>query len=273
MSTYCNTSGSPNSSTFIAFIRAMPPPAPSVTILAEGGNACDGPAEDEGVDLVCALVGSHALQVAHVAHGRIVEGDAVAAEDGAGLARYLYGLPDVVELAEAYVLGPERASVLHPAYVEREERPLADLDEHVRQLLLHELEAGYGLAELLPLLGVRERGLEAVPRRPHRAPDDSVPGLAQAGERPAQAAGLGQHRALGEADVFEMDVALDRSPHRELGGYVLRREAFRICGYEEAANGVVPFVRACPDYGYLGYGGEPDPTLLPVQDPVGSLLT
>src|SRR5918994_7173576 len=102
------------------------------TTLAEGWDACDGAAEDQGVHLVCALVGPYALQVAHVAHGGIVEGDAVAAEDGAGFARYLYGFPDIVELAEAYVLGPERASVLHPAYVKREERPLADLDQHVR---------------------------------------------------------------------------------------------------------------------------------------------
>jgi hypothetical protein len=37
--------------------------------LAEGWHAGDGVAEDEGVDLVGALVGPHALQVAHVPHG------------------------------------------------------------------------------------------------------------------------------------------------------------------------------------------------------------
>src|SRR5215208_5884616 len=125
--------------------------------LAECGDACDGAAEDQGVHLVCALVGPYALQVAHVAHRGIVERDAVAAEDGAGFARYLYGLPDVVELAEAYVLGPERASVLHSAYVQREERSFADFDQHVRQLLLDELEGGYGPPELFPLLRVVQR--------------------------------------------------------------------------------------------------------------------
>src|SRR5688500_9464144 len=107
--------------------------------------------------LVRSFIGPHALQVAHVAHGRVVERDAVATEDGAGLACDLYGLPDVVELAERYVLGPKRASILHPAYVEREERPLADLDQHVRELLLHQLERCYGPSELLPLLGVGQR--------------------------------------------------------------------------------------------------------------------
>src|SRR5918999_2729337 len=90
------------------------------TTLTEGRDACDGAAEDQGVHLVRTLVGPYALQVAHVAHGGIVERDTVAAEDGAGFARYLDGLSDVVELAEAYVLGPEGARVLHSAYVERE---------------------------------------------------------------------------------------------------------------------------------------------------------
>src|SRR5215211_2260304 len=125
--------------------------------LAEGGDAGDGAAEDQGVYFVRALVGPHALQVAHVAHGRIVERDAVTTEDGACFAGYLYGLPDIVELAEAYVLGPEGSRVLHPAYVQREERSFADFDQHVRQLLLDELEGGYGPPELFPLLRVVQR--------------------------------------------------------------------------------------------------------------------
>src|ERR687889_604075 len=107
------------------------------TTLAERWDACDSASEDQGVHLVRTLIGPYALEVAHVAHWRIVECDAVAAEDGTGFPRYLYGLPDVVELAEAYVLGSERARVLHPAQVKREERTLADLDQHVRKLLLN----------------------------------------------------------------------------------------------------------------------------------------
>src|ERR671911_303577 len=109
---------------------------PLQTTLSESRDPCDGAAEDQGVHLVRTLIGSYALEVAHVAHWRIVQRDTVAAEDGTGFARYLYGLPDVVELAEAYVLGSERARVLHPDYMEREERTLADLDQHVRKLLL-----------------------------------------------------------------------------------------------------------------------------------------
>src|SRR5215211_8517402 len=96
------------------------------TASAERRDACDGAAEDQGVHLVRALVGSYALQVAHVAHRGIVERNAVAAEDGAGFAGYLYGLPDVVELAEAYVLGPERARVLHPSFFFQAEDGIRD---------------------------------------------------------------------------------------------------------------------------------------------------
>src|SRR5215218_7104111 len=125
--------------------------------LAEGGDAGDGAAEDEGVDLVGSFVGSYALQVAHVAHGRVVEGDAVATEHGAGFAGDLYSLPDVVELAEGDVLGLQGARLLHPADVEREERSFAHLDQHVREFLLYELERGDGSSELLPLLRVSQR--------------------------------------------------------------------------------------------------------------------
>src|SRR5215217_4031255 len=242
------------------------------TASAERRDACDGVTEDQGVHLVRAFVGSYALQVAHVAHRGIVERDAVAAEDGAGFAGYLYGLPDVVQLSEAYVLGPERACVLHPAYMEREERPLADLDQHVGELLLDELERCNGPSELLPLDSVSQCGLVAVPRRPHRAPDDAVPGFAQAGEWSAESPGLGQHRALGEADVLELYVTLDRSPHRELGGYVCGRESWRICWDQEAADGVLLFIGTSPYDGDVGDSGKPDPTLLSVQDPVGAVL-
>src|SRR5215212_9467323 len=100
--------------------------------LAEGGDAGDGAAEDQGVDLVRSLVGSYALQVAHVAHGRVVEGYAVAAEHGAGLAGDLYRLPDVVELTEGDLLGLQGARVFHPADVKREERAYAHLDQNIR---------------------------------------------------------------------------------------------------------------------------------------------
>src|SRR5688500_4549511 len=164
----------------------------------ECGDARDGVAEDQGVHLFRAFVGPYALQVAHVAHRGIVERDAVTAEDGAGFARYLNGFPYVVEFAEAYLVGSERACVLHPANVKREERTLSDLNQHVRQLLLDELEGSNRPSELLPLFRVSKCGLVTVPRCTQRAPDDAVSSLAKAGEWSAKAFRFGQHRIHGE---------------------------------------------------------------------------
>ena len=59
------------------------PPAPRST---ERGNTGDVVAEHEAVDLVGALISAHALQVVRVPERRILERDAVATEDRAGLA-------------------------------------------------------------------------------------------------------------------------------------------------------------------------------------------
>src|SRR5919112_811659 len=122
-------------------------PAPEYGELAEGRDAGYGVAEDEGVDLVGALVRPHALQVVGVAHDGIVERHAVAAEYGARFARDLDRLADVVELAEGDLLRPQRPFVFLAPEVQRQERALLDLEHHFDELLLGELEARNGLAE------------------------------------------------------------------------------------------------------------------------------
>src|SRR5581483_1150293 len=62
--------------------------------------------QDEGVDVVRTLVGEDRLQIAHVAHHRVLEGDPVAAENVAAVAGNLEGRADVVAFDEAHVLGP-----------------------------------------------------------------------------------------------------------------------------------------------------------------------
>ena len=83
------------------------------------------------------------------------------AEDRAGAAADLDRAADVPHLAEADVLRPERACVLHAAEVERDERGAVDLERHLRELLLGELVGGDRLLEHDPLLRVVERRLEA----------------------------------------------------------------------------------------------------------------
>src|SRR5215210_4870301 len=172
-------------------------------MLTEGRNAGQGMAQDLGMHLARALVGEDALQVVRVPQRRVVERDAVSPEDGPRLPGYLDGLPHVVELAGGDVLGAYGPLVLHAPDVQREQRTLLYLEHHVHELLLRELEPGYGLAELLAPSGVLQRRLIAVPRRTHRAPDDAVAGLAEAGERPAQPLRLREHRSFGEPDVLQ----------------------------------------------------------------------
>src|SRR5690348_10371990 len=82
---------------------------------AEGAEAGDGLAEDEGVDVVGALVGEDGLKVVHVAADGVFEGDAVGAEDAAGLAGGLQGGADVVALGEGDLDGVDLAGVFEAA--------------------------------------------------------------------------------------------------------------------------------------------------------------
>src|SRR5690349_1990777 len=98
---------------------------------AEGGDARDGLAEHEGVDLVGPLVGEHGLEVVHVADDGVLEGDPVGAEHVAGLAGDVEGLADVVELAEADLGRGDLAPVLDATEVQGEEGGPVHLDEHL----------------------------------------------------------------------------------------------------------------------------------------------
>jgi hypothetical protein len=57
-------------------------------------------------------------------------------------------LADVVHLAHADLLWPERAGVFQPAKVHREQQSLAQLHSHIGQFGLSELECGDRAAEL-----------------------------------------------------------------------------------------------------------------------------
>src|SRR5215469_2051344 len=89
--------------------------------LTVGRDAGDGLAERERVDLLRALVRQHRLQVVRVPDDRVLESHAVGAEDGPRLAGYLDRRPDIAHLAEADLLGRDRAGLLEPAKVQGEQ--------------------------------------------------------------------------------------------------------------------------------------------------------
>lgn len=61
-------------------------------------NASDFVADDEGVDVVCSLIGEYRFKVVHMAHDWIFAADAVGAKDGAGGAGGFERHGDVVAL-------------------------------------------------------------------------------------------------------------------------------------------------------------------------------
>src|SRR6266508_3017821 len=83
----------------------------------EGADPSQRLAEDQRVHLVGALVGEHRFEVVHVPDHRVLPSRLVAAEDAPRGPRDLDGLAHVAHLAEANLLGPQRALVLLAAPV------------------------------------------------------------------------------------------------------------------------------------------------------------
>src|SRR5918994_615811 len=141
---------------------------------SEGAVAGYGLAHDQGVYVVRALVGVDPFEVGHVLHHAVVEQDAVAPERIARRSGDLARLGDVVHLEHRDGRRVELARVIDAAHVDGEELAERDLGQHRDQLLLRELEGGYGLPELRSLPGVGEGGLIAVHCLPQAVPADPV---------------------------------------------------------------------------------------------------
>src|SRR6185312_10091358 len=69
------------------------------------GNSGDPLADDQGVDMVCAFVCAHCLEIAEVTHHGIFAGDAVRAEQVAGLARAIRSRGDIGALQHGNMRG------------------------------------------------------------------------------------------------------------------------------------------------------------------------
>src|SRR5215207_4528242 len=236
----------------------------------EGTVACNRLSYYEGVDVVGALVGIDALDISHVLHDAVVEEDTVAAEHVAGEGRDAAGFRDVVHLEHRDRCGVEPAGVLEAADMDGEELAEGDLIDHLDELLLHELEAGYGLPELLPLLRVGERRLVAVGRLPEPVPPYAVARVREDGEGGAKAIGFRKAGALGYVAAFEGNVRLPGGALGGLAGEDVGVEA-GIVGLDEEA-GDPAFRGPGPDHCHVREGGVADPLLLPAQHVAADLL-
>src|ERR671932_325405 len=111
-------------------------------MLAEGGYPRHSCSEDQRVDLVGAFISEYRFQVVHVPDDRVLEGDAVGAQDSPCAACDLQGFPDVVELSDAHLLWRKPSFVLHTPEVKGQQGSFADLYQHVDELFLRKLECG-----------------------------------------------------------------------------------------------------------------------------------
>src|SRR3954470_5314146 len=105
----------------------------------------------------------------------------------------------VAPLPAAALPRVELAGVLQLPQPPRHQLRLLELEHHVDELALGELEAGDRPPVLHARLRVLERRLVTRPPGADRAPADAVARLVQARERPAHALDLGQHSVGGQA--------------------------------------------------------------------------
>ncbi len=75
-------------------------------------------ADDERVDIMRALVSFYRFEIHHVAHDRIIVGNAVAAENVTREARAFKRHPDIVAFGHGDVLEADFAFIFHSPYLE-----------------------------------------------------------------------------------------------------------------------------------------------------------
>src|SRR6266702_403803 len=151
--------------------------------LAERRDPGLRPPEDEGVDVVRALIGVDCLEIHDVADDVELVGDAVAAMHIARDPRDVERLAAIVALQERDHLGHGAPLVLETAEAQARMEAQGDLGLHVDELLLDQLIGGEGPTELLALERVAPRRMPAEFGGAERAPGNAVARVVEAGER------------------------------------------------------------------------------------------
>ena len=103
------------------------------------------------MNVVGTLVSEHCFEIHHMAHARILVGDAHAAVDLAGFASDVQGHFDIVAFGHRDLCRGDLASVKEGTQAPSQQLGFGDLRDHLGEFLLSELEASDGLAKLLPL--------------------------------------------------------------------------------------------------------------------------
>ena len=230
---------------------------------AEAVEARDVAPDDQGVDVVGALVGVDGFQVQHVSDHRVLVDDPGGAENVArhprGVERHLH----VVHLRHRDLLGPHPPRVLEPSELQAQELGLGDLGDHPHELLLHELERRDGLAELDALLRVLQGPVVAGHGGADGPPRDAVARLAQTRQRPPQSGDARQLVLERDAAVLEAQLGRDRGAHGELAVDVQGAEPGSVALHQVAPDLAV--VALGPHHRHVRDRAVGDPQLGPVR--------
>src|SRR5687768_4963698 len=232
--------------------------------LIERAQPGDFAADDEGIDVMRALVGDDRFEVAQVAHYVVVLQDAVATEDLACGRRHLTGHRGAAQLGVRRHTGRGHSLVQQPTKLYHEELGLGDLTEHAHEFGLDELKGGDWLAELFAAQRVGKCYLVAGNRFADGVPGNVVPGDSEdLGHGPE--ASLRQSVRRWNATAVEPDVSLPDAPLRQLPFDDRRCEAGAGWFNQEAGD---PVFGSCPDDRDIADRRVADPALASLENVV-----
>src|SRR5216684_7405131 len=165
-------------------------------LAGECGDARLGTPQDQGMDVVSALIGVDRLEVHHVADHVVLVRDAVAAMHVAGGAGDVERLAAIVALQDRDHFGGVAARILEPPEAQARVQTKGDFGLHVDELLLDQLVGGERAAELPALERIVARGVPAELGGAERPPSYPIARAVEAGERAAQPFDLRQQILL-----------------------------------------------------------------------------
>src|SRR5579871_3463900 len=161
-------------------------------------------ANDQRMNIVSAFVCFYRFQVHHVAHHRVIIGNAVCAQDVTRHASTLQRHPYIVSLGHGDVLVPNFICVLETAHLQGQKLSFGDLADHPGQLFLDKLmRCNWLVTELLAHLGILQRRVIAGHGRANRAPADAITSLIQAAQRGFQAVRAGKKVFQRDANILQ----------------------------------------------------------------------
>src|SRR5262249_4709177 len=156
------------------------------------GQPCYVFPKNQRMDVVRPLVRVNGFQIAHVTEDRVLQRNPTRTHQIPGEPCRLQRYPNVVPLGHRCLSEVQSTFIFKSSQAPCKELPFRDFRQHVRQLLLDELELCDRLVELYSSFCVVNSTVVTRHRRSNGAPRNSVSSLIQTHERRLQSAGFRQ---------------------------------------------------------------------------------